>query len=172
MKQSLYICLIVIACVLGSCASTSYVPAYYKTAIASEAQIEVDYLGKTMTIPCQVQIRRDSLVAISLSPIKMLGEMIRIEATRQQVTVYERLTRRYASFEWDELSRWAGRRLNLRVVERTTLRQANRITFTTEQMSLRPQVGKVEYNQPLTLRPIRTDFYRLTDLPTILKVLQ
>lgn len=172
MRHCIYILFIVLTAVLGSCASTSRVPLGYKTAIAPEAQITVDYNGKTMTLPCQVQIRRDSLIAVSLSPIKILGEVLRIEATDKQVTVYERLTRRYASFDWAELSQWAGRRLNLRVVERTILRQSHRMVFSTSQMTLRPIVGEVNYNQPLTLRPLRMDFYRQTDLPSILKVLQ
>lgn len=74
----------------------------FQTAQAKKARLSVDYQQRKVATSANISIYHDSIIIVSVQP--MLGiELVRVEISKQQVLLLDKLNRRYCTLTYDQL---------------------------------------------------------------------
>lgn len=130
---------------------------------------------QTFNVFCQMQTVRDSMIVISVMPV-MNMELLRIEATPDEVFVIEKMNHRYTrlpmaqarqavvpALKWQDLQAFAAG-------ERMQPDETAELGYQFKQHTVRLSVtyGTIAYDMPVNVRHIRLDRYQFVDISALL----
>lgn len=102
MKRILPILLLLLA--MASCSVKQGVPPRRYQTLQEKATVTLQMDQHQYTMSCMVQVWRNELIIMSVQP--MLGiEMIRVEAGKDSVVIFDKLNRRYTSIMYADVAK-------------------------------------------------------------------
>lgn len=168
---------------LASCAATKktvlpQTPAH-TTAEVKRATVSIETEGNKISVGCQLQTVFDSLCIISVQPIPGM-EMYALHAAPNQLTVIDRMHRRYAVTDYKAINAVLRPKMDFRQLQSMIsgidlpqgIHTLNRhFSAGKSEAEVAITFPEIRYDQPVTLRPHKTAGYQKTDIKTLLKSL-
>lgn len=152
-------------------------PKTWHTCLVQNARATVSMGEEQMTTNLTMQAVKDSMIVIQVLPMLSI-EALRIEATPGQITIIDKLNRRYVSTTYDEIGQYMLPRLTYRDLQ--SIVKGDKVTKGQNSVSYQYNaLGRlltlsITYPTPVMDEPIRMmsinkERYTGVDLPTLLK---
>lgn len=168
-------------CVLTGCSTTRHVATQptppsppWQTWCADKVQASIEMDGQTMQVSGSVQAVYDSIISISVKPI--LGiEVFRIEATKKELVVTDRIGLRYTHPTYTYLNTVIRPNLSLKSLQEwLTLQeseQAPALTYKAAGHTFRMSIEakQIERDVPVRITPLRTETYQEQSVTEFIK---
>ena len=167
MKKLTYILLALLLC---SCATTKNAPIRQRhTAEVKKASLTLKTDKDAFTLHAAMQTVLDSACIISVQPIAGI-ELIQIRATHDSVTIIDRTSKRFARVGYDLLTELSNRKICYKEIEsiatgahlRNSQKQLKtQLELTGHKAELTITYPRIDLDEPLRLRPERTEGYQM-----------
>lgn len=167
MKKAIYIFLSLLLC---SCVVTKKVPVTHRhTVEVKNASIKLQTGSDAYTLRLGMQAVVDSACVISVQPIAGI-EMVQVRAMQDSVTIIDRTGKRFARVGYDLLTQLAGRKIRYKEIEgivtgahlRNSQKQLKtQLELTGHKAELTITYPRIDLDEPLRLRPERTEGYQM-----------
>ena len=162
-----FISLLLICTSCGTQRHTTSSVSSWQTVKVSNATLTIQTDENQMNITCNLYAVRDSIIILSVVPMFGL-EIVRIAFSPSQVTIVDKINKRYMQTNWKELSQIAGQRLKWKMLwenEKFFQLPKHHITITWKD-------GTSTWDAPNTIKPIHLDSYQPFSLLDFISQLQ
>lgn len=170
------ILLISMMIIMPSCSTSRYAASRYQT-LSQRAQVTLQYDQQQYSMTSLVRVWKNELVVVSVQP--MLGiEMLRMEATTDNIIIFDKMNRRYVSLTYPEIEATIGRKISYKTIQEFMSRQAKKdrdpllleFTYGEHHLKVSCKFSNRENNTLQSPTRTKTDKYKQVTLREILPI--
>ena len=167
-----HILLIIGVLLLASCASNRQ-HKVHKQVMTQRTQVTLTLDQHEYKTNCVLKVWKNELIVLSVLPVMGI-ELFRLEATPDQVTIIDKLNRRYTVMSYEEINRLSPRRISYKMLQLLINRAGKEINFDlqagTHMLKLKANMGQREYNNQKEAQMVNTNKYKQVSLREILPI--
>jgi hypothetical protein len=120
-----------------------------------------------------LKVWKNELIVLSVTPVMGI-ELFRLEATPDQVTIIDKLNRRYTIMTYEEINKLSPRRISYKMLQLLINKAGKEINFDlqagTHTLQLKANMGQREYNNRKEPQMVNTNKYKQVSLREILPI--
>ena len=167
-----HILLIIVGLLLVSCASNRP-NRVHKQAMTQRTQVTLTFDQHEYKTNCMLKVWKNELIVLSVMPVMGI-ELFRLEATPDQVTIIDKLNRRYTIMTYEEINKLSPRRISYKMLQLLINKAGKEINLDlqagTHTLQLKANMGQREYNNQKEPQMVNTNKYKLVSLREILPI--
>lgn len=162
----------ILAICLASCASSSRTMVQ-KPVVSRRGQISLSLEHLQYNMNCMLRIWKNELIVLSVTPAMGI-EMLRVEATPENIIVIDKLNKRYAIVSYEELKKLTQTRITYKllqfVLQRTNKEVQYDIPVGSRKIHLTAKLMQREQTEPKEPQYQKLSKYKLVSLQKILPI--
>jgi hypothetical protein len=120
-----------------------------------------------------LKVWKNELIVLSVTPVMGI-ELFRLEATPDQVTIIDKLNRRYTIMTYEDINKLSPRRISYKMLQLLINKAEKEINFDlqagTHTLQLKANMGQREYNNQKEPQMVNTNKYKQVSLREILPI--
>ena len=120
-----------------------------------------------------LKVWKNELIVLSVTPVMGI-ELFRLEATPDQVTIIDKLNRRYTIMTYEDINKLSPRRISYKMLQLLINKAGKEINLDlqagTHTLQLKANMGQREYNNQKEPQMVNTNKYKQVSLREILPI--
>jgi predicted RNA-binding protein YlxR (DUF448 family) len=169
-KQILFLSILILS--LASCATSSQTPRAKQT-ITQRAQVTLSFDQHSYTMNCLLRTCRNQLIVLSVLPAMGI-EMIRLEATPDSIVIIDKLNKKYAIADYNEIQKFTQKRITFKALQYLVQRTNKDIKYEAEvgkhTFKIVGKFAEREYSKQKEVQRLNLNRYKQVTLRNILPI--